>query len=68
MRIKNRYSKRLTLKKIEQQKIILIKIRMDKMRTDYKYYGTFTYDDAYEIFKFQQEVKRRIERIVSYDL
>lgn len=37
------------------------------MRTDYKYYGTFTYDDAYEIFKFQQEVKRRIERIVSYD-
>lgn len=42
-------------------------MRMDKMRTDYKYYGTFTYDDAYEIFKFQQEVKRRIERIVSYD-
>lgn len=61
-RIKNRFSKRLTLKKIEQQKINLVKILVDRM-----YGNRYTYKDVEELFKFSKEINRRIGRIVNYD-
>lgn len=61
-RIKNRYSKRMTLKKIERQKIIFVKILLNRM-----YGNRYTYRDAKELFKFSKEINRRIGRIVNYD-
>lgn len=40
-RIKNRYAKRMTLKKIERQKIIFVKILLNRM-----YGNRYTYRDA----------------------
>ena len=58
MRIKNRFSKRLTLKKIEQEKIILLKNQLDAM------YGyRYTYKDVEALFKFSKEINRRIAKL-----
>ena len=62
MRINNRYSKRMTLKKIERQKIIFVKMLLNRM-----YGNRYTYRDAEELFKFSKEINRRIGRIVNYD-
>lgn len=57
-RIKNRFSKRMTLKKIERQKIIFVKILLNRM-----YGNRYTYRDAKELFEFSKEINRRIARL-----
>ena len=57
-RIKNRFSKRLTLKKIERQKIIFVKMLLNRM-----YDNRYTYRDAKELFKFSKEINRRIAKL-----
>lgn len=58
MRIKNRYAKRMTLKKIEQQKIIFVKMLLNRM-----YGNRYKYRDAKELFEFSKEINRRIARL-----
>lgn len=57
-RIKNRFSKRMTLKKIERQKIIFVKILLNRI-----YGNRYTYRDAKELFEFSKEINRRIARL-----
>ena len=48
----------MTLKKIEQEKIILLKNQLDAM-----YGNRYTYRDAEELFKFSKEINRRIAKL-----
>lgn len=52
----------MTLKKIKRQKIIFVKILLNRM-----YGNRYTHRDAEELFKFSKEINRRIGRIVNYD-